>query len=93
MTREQLFMAIGHYDDRLLEECMDYRAAKIPRRLLAAACVLLVVLGSFGTALKLDYLKAGCSGWPGTIANGVYYFTVVKFKFSRVCRYIKSRRF
>ena len=76
MTREQLFMAIGHCDDRLLEECMDYRAAKIPRRLLAAACVLLGVLGSFGTALKLDYFKAGCSGWPGTIANGVYYFTI-----------------
>ncbi len=47
---------------------------KWTRGLLAAACLLLAVLGVRETIDRLGLLRMGCSTWAGTIVDGVYYY-------------------
>lgn len=77
MNREQLFAAIGETDEALLAETeRKPRQKRWMRRLAAAACVVLLLTGSIQILVRMEYLTAGCSAWPGEIVDGVYYYRV-----------------
>ena len=83
MNGEHLLNYLGFVEDELIQECCapqnnrrKHPAVPLRRWLAAAACVCLVLCGTFGAMIKLGYFSAGCGGWPGTIVNGRYYYTV-----------------
>lgn len=76
MNREQLFAAIGETDEALLAESERRRHSRRAKRLTAAACILLLLAGGVQTLVRLEFLTAGCSAWPGDIVDGVYYYRV-----------------
>lgn len=76
MNREQLFAAIGETDGALLAETECRQPRRWTRRLAAAACILLLLAGGVQTLVRLEFLTAGCSAWPGDIVDGVYYYRV-----------------
>lgn len=76
MNREQLFAAIGETDEALLAESERRRHSRRAKRLTAAACILLLLVGGVQTLVRLEFLAAGCSAWPGDIVDGVYYYRV-----------------
>ena len=80
MNGEHLLHCLNHLDDALIwQHSGPARRKPTPRwkkTLAAAACVCLVLGSTFGIMVKLGYFSAGCGGWPGTIVNGDYYYTV-----------------
>lgn len=83
MNGEHLLQYLNQIDDALVQETCALAAApgaKRPKRwqkaLASAACVCLVLGSAFGVLVKLGYFSAGCGAWPGTIVDGVYYYTV-----------------
>ncbi len=76
MNREQLFAAIGETDEVLLAETERRRPRRWARHLAAAACILLLLVGGVQALVRLEFLTAGCSAWPGDIVDGVYYYRV-----------------
>ncbi len=87
MNREQLFAAIGAADEALLaeSEAQKKRPSRLRRRLTAAACLVLLLVGSVQILLRMEYLTAGCGAWPGDIVDGVYYYRVPH---KGLCRYV-----
>lgn len=84
MTGEELLYALNFVEDDLVEAAEKDQPEKTGRPglrlrykvLAAVACLCLAVGGAVQVLLRLDYLKIGCSAWPGTIVDGSYYYNV-----------------
>ena len=78
MNREQLFEAIGEINEVYITN--DRAKKKKPRPIYRfaamAACLCLMLTGTLYSMNRLGYFGAKCSANPGTIVDGVYYFSV-----------------
>ena len=77
MNREQLFEAIGEINEVYItnERGQKKKPRRIYRFAAMAACLCLVLTGAIYSADRMGYLGAGCGAYPGTIVDGVYYFS------------------
>lgn len=77
MDSDKLLDAVGYIRDGFIMEAGEARKKRRwPRALTAAACLVLVLAGSFGVLKRFDYFTMGCSAWAGSIHNGAYYYSV-----------------
>lgn len=76
MKTVKLLAALTDIGDDLVEQAAPKKRRKLRLNRLAAfaACLALVILLG-GTAIdRLGLFRAGCSAWPGTFADGRYYY-------------------
>ena len=77
MKEMVLLQALGNIDLRFPAQAEEMPPRRRWVRMLAAAACLCLVCGAgVGVMLRLGYLTAGCSAWPGTFVGGAYYHTV-----------------
>lgn len=83
MKNERLLNALGNIDEELIVEAapgnktskMKLQSMKWIKRVVAAACVCLLVAGAINTLGRLDFdFGASCGAGLGKIVDGVYYY-------------------
>ncbi len=77
MKANDLLDMIGNVDDNIIEEAKQKKKAALPRwtRWLAtAACLCLILGGTFNTLYRFGYFKLGCGSLAGDIVDGDYYY-------------------
>jgi hypothetical protein len=70
---------IGEVSDDYIDNAKKQtkrKSSKTAKWLSIAACFILIVSGTWTTLDRLDYqfMSAGCSGYPGMIVDGTYYY-------------------
>lgn len=77
MKALRLLRALGEIDPQYAEEAVFAKPRRRWVKGLAAAACLALVIGTAGMFIdRLGFFRAGCSAWPGTFADGRYYYTV-----------------
>ena len=77
MKAIDLLEMIGNVDDSIIKEAKQRKKTALPRWtkwIAAAACLCLVLGGTFNTLYRFGYFSLGCSALPGTIIDGDYYY-------------------
>lgn len=83
MKNMRLFEAIGKVDENLIAEASPKKETSIPlkytqivKRVAVAASIVLVLVGTIDTLVRLDYITgAGCGASLGAIIDGTYYYS------------------